>query len=258
MKKTWKQRAADVLLDSTRLGLWPVRVRDGIAIGARWTLYPWSSYWRGGFETELQAAMLGLGNLTGWTCWDLGAHYGLYTVGLGRRVGPTGQIVSFEPNPLSYRRLVRHCRMNRLDWVRTYECAVSDAPGDAEFYTYGDLRSTSPHLPYETETRTEECAPIPVRLVQLDELVAHGEIRLPNFIKVDVEGHAHKALAGARRSLASARPILIVAFHSQVEREGVRALLDPLGYTATPVTGPSKDHSGEDQDLLFRPRSARG
>ena len=247
-------RLADTFLRRTRLCYWPVRVKAGVAAGARWTLYPWSAYWRGGFEDELQRELIGLGDISGWCCWDLGAHYGLYSVGLARRTGPTGQVVAFEPNPLSFARLERHRRMNALTWLKPVAAAVSDSPGTAEFYTYGELESTTTHLPYDGETRSAHCAPVSVRLLRLDDLVATGEIRAPNFVKIDVEGHAHKALAGARATVASSRPILIVAFHSDLEARGVHDVLDPLGYVATRIathSGSTDEVSGH--DFLFRP-----
>jgi len=247
-------RLADTFLRRTHLCYWPVRVRSGVAAGARWTLYPWSAYWRGGFEDELQRELVALGDITGWCCWDLGAHYGLYSVGLARRTGPTGQVVSFEPNPVSFDRLDRHRRMNGLTWLKPIDAAVSDAPGTAEFYTYGNLESTTTHLPYEGETRNADCAPVRVRLLRLDDLVASGEIRAPHFVKIDVEGHAHKALAGALGTLTAARPILIVAFHSELEVRGVHAILDPLGYSATRIathSGSRDEMSGH--DFIFRP-----
>ena len=252
------RRAADRFLRRSGLCNWPMTVRSGYAAGARWTLYPWSAYWRGGFENELQAELAALGDITGWCCWDLGAHFGIYSVGLARRTGPTGQVVSFEPNPLSFARLERHRRMNRLSWLKPFEAAVSDAAGTAEFYTYGQLDSTTTHLPFENEARNADCAPVNVRLVRLDDLVAAGELRAPKFVKVDVEGHAQKALAGARTTIASARPILIVAFHSPEEVSGVHAILDPLGYSASLIA----THSGSQDavnghDFVFRPDAPR-
>ena len=245
---------AGTVLRRTRLCYWPVRVKSGVAAGARWTLYPWSAYWRGGFEDELQRALIGLGDVRGWCCWDLGAHYGLYSVGLARRTGSSGQVVSFEPNPLSFARLERHRRMNALTWLKPMAAAVSDAPGFAEFYTYGELESTTTHLPYENETRSPHCAPLRVRLLRLDDLVATGEIRAPHFVKIDIEGHAHKALAGAQAAITSARPIIIVAFHSDLEAGGVHAILDPLGYVATRIaTHPGRTHQLSGQDFIFRP-----
>jgi FkbM family methyltransferase len=237
------------------VGLLPVRVRSGFAKGARWTLFPWTSYWRGAHEPMTQAAFeaLGNGDIRGWSCWDLGAHYGIYSVGLALRAGPTGQVAAFEPNPESFARLERHRRMNRLTWLRTYEAAVSDASGSANLLTHGNLGSTSTHLRYGDETEDENSGPIGVRTIRLDDLVQSGELRAPQFVKVDVEGHGHKAVAGMRTALQASRPTLIIGFHSQEEVDGVLAVLGPLGYkwkAIVPPTGPDSLVGGE---LLFTP-----
>lgn len=250
-----RSTAASVLR-RTPLGLWPVRVRGGVAVGARWTLYPWSSYWRGTHEPEVQAALmtLGGGDIRGWTCWDLGAHFGLYSIGLARLVGPVGQVAAFEPNPASFTRLSRHARMNGLPWLKLYAAAVSNHPGSAELYAYGDLSTTTTtHLPYEGEVCTAAAATVSVPLVQLDQLVARGELRLPNFVKLDVEGHGHHALAGMSDSLRVSRPILLVALHSPQEAEGILTLLDPLGYTRREVGVSRSPDALVGRDFIFTP-----
>jgi FkbM family methyltransferase len=239
------------------VGQFPVTVRGGVAKGARWTLYPWRSYWRGTHEPEVQRAIAGLGggSITGWSCWDLGAHYGLYSVALAMRVGPGGQVAAFEPNPASFARLERHRRMNGLSWLRTYQAAASDRSGGALLLTYGDLGSTSTHLRYDDEAESARSAPISIRSLRLDELVESGELRPPNFVKVDVEGHGHHALEGMGSVLARSRPVLIVGFHSQAEAEGVLNILRPLGYSWVPIgTAPSGPGSLVGGDYLFTPQ----
>jgi len=250
-------RAAVIgLLAHTPLGLTPVRVRRGVAAGARWTLYPWTSYWRGTHEPTVQAALmdLGGGDIRGWSCWDLGAHFGLYSVGLGKRVGPGGQVAAFEPNPQSCARLRRHAHMNHLDNLRIYQAAVSGKTGTAELFTYGDLGTTTTHLPYDGEKRTEQVGAITVPVLSLDSLVQQGELRTPQFVKLDVEGHGHHALAGMQSALQEARPIILAALHSPQEIAGILALLDPLGYQGkdvgiSPVSDPTVG-----RDFLFTPR----
>lgn len=256
MNRLLKATAARVL-SRTPLGLLPVTVRHGIAAGARWTLFPYSSYWRGTHEPELQSVLLNLGqgNIRGWTCWDLGAHFGLYSIGLARRVGPEGQVAAFEPNPLSHARLARHHRANAVPWLKIYNAAVSDQAGSAELYTYGDIGATSTHLPYDGETRTADVGAINVRTLRLDDLVKSGELRAPQFVKIDVEGHGHHALAGMRTSLATARPILIAGFHSQSELDGMMALISPLNYAARKIgaVGNASEVT-VGGDYLFTPR----
>jgi FkbM family methyltransferase len=245
----------DWFMTASHLEFLPVRVRTGIAAGSRWTVYPWSGYWRGGHEPELQDALLRLGNWTGKSCWDLGAHFGLYSIGLARATGPTGQVAAFEPNPLSHRRLDYHRRLNRLEWLFTFPSAVSDRAGTSELYTYGSLHGTTVHLPYDGEIAGPDTHPLAVTTVVLDDLVRLRQLRAPDFIKVDVEGHAHRALAGAQATLAMHRPTLVVAFHSPEEIAGVLALLDPLGYRREIIGSPAvSDSEMSGRDVLFQPR----
>ena len=227
------QRAVGQFLRLTRLEYLPVRVRRGLPAGARWTLYPWTSYWRGGYEPEVEKAIIGLGDLTGQVCWDLGAHYGYYSVGLALRTGPTGQVAAFEPFPASFARLERHRQMNDLGWLRAFPFAVSDTGGESRLITSGG--ETVNHLAYDGEVPTAATPTIGIRTARLDDLVAAGEIRAPDFIKVDVEGHGHRALAGAIQTLRAKRPVILMGFHSGMEVAGAEALLGPLGYKFTPV-----------------------
>lgn len=234
------QQAIGRLLHCTGLELLPVRVRHGLPAGARWTLYPWTSYWRGGYEPELAQAITGLGDFTGKVCWDLGAHYGYYSVGLALRTGPTGQVAAFEPSPASFARLERHQRMNRLGWLRPFPYALSDTTGESLLIT--DHGETMNHLAYDGEVTGATTPSLRIRLVRLDDLVASGQIRLPDFIKVDVEGHGHHALAGAIRAIEARQPVILMGFHSPQEVAGTESLLRPLGYEFLPIGDHNPPH----------------
>ncbi len=216
----------------TRLAHLPVRVRSGFARGARWSLYPWTAYWRGTHEPAIQAALTRLHPGAGAVFWDIGAHYGLYAVGAALRCGPSGQVAAFEPNPLSFARLELHRRRNQLDWLKTYPAAVSAQEGEMPFLLYGGADSTTTHLPYDREVVTPESQPITVRVLRLDDLVERGELRPPQLIKIDAEGHGHRVLTGAQATLVRHRPTVLLALHSPEEISGSAALLAALGYQA--------------------------
>lgn len=244
------------LIKASGLGWFPVRARKGFNAGCWWSMHPWSAYWRGTYEPGVQQLMDEIGIAPGWTCWDLGSHYGYYSFGFARRVGVSGQVCAFEPNPLSYRRLRYHKFLNRQKNLLLFPNAVSDRAATLSFYTYGQMESTSTHLPYESETCQEGCKPINVEAVCLDDLVSQGRIRLPNLMKVDVEGHAHHAFAGMRRVLAQARPILFIGFHGAPEASGVRRILADLDYEERVISASQTDSDGKVTvgDLLFLPR----
>src|SRR4051812_26846547 len=126
------------LAAATPIGLFPVRVRAGLAKGARWTAAPFSANWRlGGAEGDVAAALAYLDQPCGAVFWDFGAHFGIHTVGIAMKTGPSGEVVAFEPDPVAFARLTRHVRMNRLTNVILVPAAASRVRGEDILYLPG-------------------------------------------------------------------------------------------------------------------------
>ena len=240
------------------LGRIPVRVRRGLARGAWWSLYPHSSYWRlGGNDPHVEAILLRHAARPGASCWDLGAHHGIYSAGLARAIGPAGRVEAFEPDPVSFRRLCWHRRLNRLENLRPHNVAASARTGPARLYQYDDFGGTTSHLPHPGESLAG-AAHHEIAAVALDEWVDSGRLRAPDFVKIDVEGHAGPDLEGMRRTLSARLPVVLLAIHHEAEERASRAVLDPLGYRLSPAAPEladrlAKDHFGE---FLCLPPSA--
>ena len=224
-------------LARTPLGHMPVTVRKGLAKGARWTLLPYSAYWRGHTEEDVDAAIRIHGSLLGNSCWDLGTHFGIYTIGMAMAAGPEGEVAGFEPDPASFKRCLLHVRMNSLRCVKLFNAAAGENEGSAKLILSEGSGASSSHLAYADETVAANAATVSVPIVVLDHLVAREEIRPPQFVKVDVEGQAASALKGARETIAAHRPDLVVSFHGNNEWDGVRELLKPLGYRCYDCAG---------------------
>src|SRR5262245_55417985 len=124
-------------LGRTPLAMLPVKVRGGVAKGAWWTLLPCSSYWRGYKEPAPQAALKQASLRPREACWDLGTHFGIYTVGMAMQVAAEGEVAGFEPDPVSFARCRKHVGMNHLNQVKLFNAAVSDEAGKAELLLYG-------------------------------------------------------------------------------------------------------------------------
>jgi FkbM family methyltransferase len=227
----------------TPLGYIPVRVRTGPAKGAKWTFAPFSHNWRAGGEEDLAAGIAHLKDPKGAVCWDFGAHFGIHTVGMAMQVGPTGEVASFEPDPVAFRRLSYHVRINYLKNVRLFPAAVSAVAEQKKLIISHGLGTAFSHFQYEDEVGDERTKTMDVQTVVPDELVARGEIRAPNLIKIDVQGHGAKALAGSIRAIHQTHPIIIFSNHSSWELEGTRTLLEPLGYQVRSLAGENVDWS---------------
>jgi len=214
----------------TPLQYLPVRVRHGLAAGARWTFLPYSFYWRSGGEPHVGAALEMLENVEGASCWDFGAHFGIYTVGTAMRAGKNGQIAAFEPNPASFRRLSLHVRMNRLSNVRIFNLGVSDEDAAGDLVLAEGRCSVRSHFNLEGDKAGIDEHSIRVRTVRPDVLVERDEIRPPDLIKVDVQGYGGKALKGSRISIEKKRPLILFSSHSRREADGAGEILRPMGY----------------------------
>jgi FkbM family methyltransferase len=221
---------------ATPIAYFPVYVRTGPARGARWTLAPFSYNWRFGGENDLEPGLAQLPIVRGAVCWDFGAHFGIHTVGMAMQVGPAGQVVSFEPDHNAFLRLKYHVKTNGLSNVVLFQAAASNKTGPMNLIVTNGLGSSFSHLRYEDEPTSELTPMEEVAAVVADELVSRGLIRLPDLIKVDVQGHGARALEGSVKSIKTAWPIIIFSNHSPWELEGTRKLLGPF-YSVYSLTG---------------------
>jgi len=246
------------LLDRSRVGWLPVRVRSGPLQGAWWTLYPHSAYWRGHFEPEVQAAVAQWQPAAGACAGDLGAHFGYYTLALARAVGATGAIMALEPDAKSFRRLQRHIALNRAHQVRTFLAAASGKTGRHFLVQSHGAGSTTSHLPYQGEVVRDDTPGQWIETVALDELREKERMALPSFVKIDVEGHGATTLLGASETLAMSRPNILMSFHSPEESSGTSEILAPLGYSAYALDGSPLDWSQTMfKTVMLRPRRSK-
>jgi FkbM family methyltransferase len=157
-----------------------------------------------------------------------------------RLAGPEGQVYAFEPLPRNIDYLKKHVAINAIENIEVVEAAVSAQSGEAHF----DLGASSAmgHL--------AESGGITVRMVSLDEMLAAGELRPPDYMKVDVEGAEYEALKGAQELLAQHKPILFLDTHQREAHLPTIELLKKLGYTFEILDGKSLTATKE---LIARP-----
>lgn len=210
-----------------------IKVRSGANAGLRWTLFPFSAYWRGTADEEDTVSAIQTYVRTGDVCWDLGAHFGFYSLMMARQSGADGRVYAFEPEPLSFCRLVKHFSLNKIGGrCVALNAAASDADGDGFMYAGGGAGVTTTHFRYIDEPAFGEAESLRVKTVRLDTLVARADLPPPNFIKIDVEGHAGALLKGAQQTIATARPIVLVSTHGPDESRAIAEFFMSLGYQA--------------------------
>src|SRR5690606_38609700 len=134
-------------------------------------------------------------------------------------------VVAFEPNPDLMTRLAAL----RLANVTLRPEAVSDRTGEATLHI--DMRPETPALASSLLELTDLKAdgmlrPVRVPTTTLDAAIADTGL-VPDFVKIDVEGHEPEVLRGMQGVIARRRPIILFEFwESHWERyRGAFALL---------------------------------
>ncbi len=127
---------------------------------------------------------------------DIGAYLGQYTLLAARLVGSGGRVFAFEPDPLSYRFLVKNIQGNGFsDRVTPVSRAVSDRTGTYPFFSFDPDPSQSSLLFAQDGVRRTV-----VDCVALDEFL--DERLVVDVIKMDIEGAEILALSGMERTIA--------------------------------------------------------
>jgi FkbM family methyltransferase len=158
---------------------------------------------------------------------DIGANTGVYTL-LACAANPRARVISFEPVPHVYLKLVENVRLNRWE----SQCcirqeAVSSTNGSAQFHVpFGEL-PTSASLAVEG-FRGREGTLIQVPLVTVDSLLQKDD--RVNLVKIDVEGFEDHVLKGMQEVLATSAPTLIIECNSDGPFRAVEAILAQFGY----------------------------
>lgn len=143
---------------------------------------------------------------------DIGAHIGLTAVLFGQKVSDTGRVYSFEPTPVSFKVLKETIRINKLENIITpVNRPVTESTGKVQFFISDTAVDVANSLvAYEDGKKLHG---IELNGTSVDDFVNGEKLKKVNFIKIDAEGAELKVLKGAKETLISFKPLVILALH---------------------------------------------
>lgn len=122
---------------------------------------------------------------------DVGAFVGLYTIALAKRVGPSGRVISFEPDPQNFTALKSHVELNGVsNRVELIRAAAGGKDALVSFLAGGGSESRIRYASAEGLQGNLQT----VRCVRLDTILAGRHL---DILKIDVEGSEAEVLEGA-------------------------------------------------------------
>jgi len=182
-----------------------------------------------GFDLELLGYVERYVN-EGDVVWDVGANLGEFAIGAAHRVGSNGSVLALEPDCILAALLLRSLSEpdNETLQVQVLCAAAADRVGIGTFHVAARGRAANSLAGVTASTQMggvrSECV---VALVTLDSLLENRTA--PNLVKIDVEGAEQLVFDGARRMLASVRPVLVVEVSGSNEA-AVRGVLKVSNY----------------------------
>lgn len=170
----------------------------------------------GFFETDMTSMFIDVLR-PGMRVYDVGSHFGYFSMLASEMVGESGHVFSFEPTKETFRVLQENAA--RRENITCNNVAAFRETGEITFLDQGlhdsslnfivnDAKSES------TEVQNSHANLIRVHAVKLDEFAeAHGD---PDFVKIDAEGAEGPILEGMIETIKRCKPGISLEMGDQV------------------------------------------
>jgi len=136
--------------------------------------------------------------------YDIGCFIGITTMFFASRAK---QVIAFEPNPASAKRLTENLKINNLN-VILIPRAVGDKPAVMEM-SIDTLMAGGATLVAGVDGDSH----VQVEVTTIDEERSTQHLPVPDFIKMDIEGYEYPALVGMLDTIRSHHPSLFIEMH---------------------------------------------
>ncbi len=181
-------------------------------------------------------------------CIDVGANAGYHTLAMAGAVGVHGRVFAFEPNEITYPKLLKNLSLNPVfnQRITCVQAGLSNKEGEMRVYQAGD----EPGNAYVSDSVNETlwtiggeenftiCTVMRLDSFLEDKLVSTSTVGL---IKVDVEGMELEVLQGSEQTLSRFHPtVLFETALEYFDHDKIRACenyLRSMGYEIMGIDG---------------------
>lgn len=180
------------------------------------------------YETKLVKKIVKSGD----TVFDIGANFGWYTIIASKLVGSTGKVYAFEMVPNIVKEFRRNMELNHLEKNITVEnIALGEKTGMIKYFYSEDQEMgnfQSDILLKGSRTLKEGVA----TMLSLDDYVRQNMIPKVDFIKCDIDGAEVLFLKGARKTIETKKPTIVVEVNERAQKaqgHSCREIFEELG-----------------------------
>lgn len=164
---------------------------------------------------------------------DIGANVGMVALHASHRVGSSGSVQCFEPNPRCRERLGRMIEMNAIENIRVYPFGLSDQADTLE------LKQNHSYTGIGTFADVDPESVVSTTIAEVrrgDDVFKDDDGPAPKLMKIDVEGFELRAVRGMEQTLRRwGCPVIMEMDEHHLQRAHtsvaeVYALMSSMGY----------------------------
>jgi FkbM family methyltransferase len=148
---------------------------------------------------------------------DIGANIGLMSIFAAKCVGPQGHVHAFEALPKTAFLLHDNMMINECRNITIHGYALGAEKGTATIYENTQINRGGASLVVEDGSEGTQ-----ISVETLDD--TYDSVAPISMVKIDVEGYEPYVLAGAKKTFARCRPIVIIEVSSAVSDSSIDAL----------------------------------
>ena len=177
-------------------------------------------FYPGGYERKFDDAMFGAIK-SGDVIWDVGANIGYYSVKFAAATGDQGFVQAFEPMPKTFKILKK--AISGYTNIGLTCSALGRSDSNLSMSNDSDVGSPTNKI-LTNDSQFSEHDTVMIKVRSGDSLITSEELKVPNFIKIDVEGHESEAIKGMAELLKEPelRTLAIEIHFALLEKRGLR------------------------------------
>jgi len=191
----------------------------------------------GGFERDVRKAYDRIIN-PGLIILDIGANIGAHALPMALRAGPDGKVFAFEPTLFAVEKMRANLKLNpelneRIEIQHTLLNDGISPPPDALPSSWSLARNSDPAAHPQHGGSYKSLGDVDVTSV--DAFVERSGLSQLNLIKLDVDGNEWSVIQGARNTLKTHSPVILMEFAPDYDPPAFSSILEifgELGYQA--------------------------
>jgi FkbM family methyltransferase len=165
----------------------------------------WYIYFYGAFRPQI-SKLLNRMLRPGQVAFDIGSNIGMHAMIMANRVGPTGQVHVFEPDPHPMGRLKANMNLNGLANVVLNQAAISSRTETRQLFLHDDTIGNFANASLQAANVGRSTTTIDMKVWSLDDYIAANPIPRLDAIKLLAQGEEWNALQGGIETIKRYRP----------------------------------------------------